>query len=373
MENSVIEFLRKRDYRLVRELGEGACGKTVLLHDDYIDEDYVCKKYSPYSEAERQELFAGFVREIKLLHRLYHPNVVRVFNYYLYPDQLTGYILMEFVDGTACDEYLTQAPEQVNEVFLQAVNGFGCLETNSILHRDVRPQNLMVTTDGQVKIIDLGFGKWAQKSKDFDKSIELNWWCEIPDEFASDVYDFRTEVYFVGKLFEKVIQEQNIEHFKYTGLLGRMCQRNPASRISSFVEIDKLIQTDRFSEIGFSDSERLAYRSFADSMVSHVTRIEQGARYVGDLDRIQAELDATYRRFMLEQTVPDAALVARCFIAGPYYLSRRGFPVWVVKAFVHLLKSTSPEKRRIIMANLHTRFDSVARYTEGPPDDDIPF
>src|SRR5437773_5451144 len=64
-ENEIVHFLRKRDYRLIRELGQGACGKTVLLHDDLIDEAFVCKKYVPYAESERQKLFESFVREIK--------------------------------------------------------------------------------------------------------------------------------------------------------------------------------------------------------------------------------------------------------------------------------------------------------------------
>src|SRR5476649_182510 len=57
-EDKIVQFLRKRDYVLVKELGQGACGKTVLLHDVQIDEHFVCKKYFPYSESHRQELFA---------------------------------------------------------------------------------------------------------------------------------------------------------------------------------------------------------------------------------------------------------------------------------------------------------------------------
>lgn len=51
---------------MVRELGQGACGKTVFLYDDQIDEHFVCKKYLPYSEGQRQELFAGFTREVTI-------------------------------------------------------------------------------------------------------------------------------------------------------------------------------------------------------------------------------------------------------------------------------------------------------------------
>jgi serine/threonine-protein kinase len=77
----IVRFLRNRDYKLIKELGQGACGKTVLLVDDQIDQYFVCKKYSPYEESEREILFKNFVREIKLLHLLQHDNLVRVFNY----------------------------------------------------------------------------------------------------------------------------------------------------------------------------------------------------------------------------------------------------------------------------------------------------
>src|SRR5688572_16688466 len=132
-EGQVVPFLRKRDYKLVRELGQGACGRTVLLHDDQIDEYFVCKKYAPGFESAKMDLYANFVREIKLLHKIHHANVVRVFNYYLYPDQRSGYILMEFVDGSDIDEYLKRHPENLNEIFLQAINGFAYLESTGIL------------------------------------------------------------------------------------------------------------------------------------------------------------------------------------------------------------------------------------------------
>src|SRR4051794_873103 len=106
MQEKLIQFVRQRDYALVKELGEGACGKTVLLRDDILNEHFVCKKYSPFSEDHRQELFANFIREIKLLHQLHHQNVVRIFNYYLYPELLSGYIVMEYVKGSDLEEYL---------------------------------------------------------------------------------------------------------------------------------------------------------------------------------------------------------------------------------------------------------------------------
>src|SRR5262245_8607098 len=79
-----VTFLRRRDYKYIRELGRGACGITILLHDEIIDEMFVCKKYSPFYEEDRKDLFSSFLSEIKLLHLVSHPNIVRVFNYYIY-------------------------------------------------------------------------------------------------------------------------------------------------------------------------------------------------------------------------------------------------------------------------------------------------
>jgi serine/threonine-protein kinase len=373
-ENEVIQFLRKRDYKLIKELGQGACGMTVLLHDGLIDEHFVCKKYVPYSEAERQRLFNSFVREIKLLHKTYHQNVVRVFNYYLYPEQFTGFILMEFVDGQEVDDHLAGSPEQTNEVFLQAVAGFAYLERTGILHRDIRPGNLMVREDGILKIIDFGFGKEIQDSEDFEKSISLNWWCQPPNEFQDSRYDFGTEVYFVGKLFEGIIQTNQISHFKYGDTLRRMCNMNPQYRLRSFADVEKEVGNQQFLEIDFTDAELEAYRTFADSLCRHITKIDNGAKYADDMARIVTQLNELYRAFMLERWVPDASVVIQCFVFGTYYYRKEQLAVADVRNFLHLIKSATEEKSRIVLANLHTKLDAIPRYSkEAEEADDVPF
>ncbi len=129
-----------------RNLGKGHAARRFLQHfyDDQIDQHFVCKKYVPFSETHRKELFASFVQEVKLLHRVHHRNVVRVFNHYLYPDALAGFILMEYIDGTSIDSFIAASGEKVNDVFQQAISGFSYLEKTGILHRDIRPENLMV-------------------------------------------------------------------------------------------------------------------------------------------------------------------------------------------------------------------------------------
>lgn len=371
----IIEFIRKRDYKFVKELGQGACGKTVLLRDEDIDTLYVCKKYLPFSEAHRHELFAGFVREVKLLHELQHRNVVRIFNHYLFPEQCAGYILMEHVTGSNIDEYVAKFPERSSDAFLQAIAGFSYLEEMGILHRDIRPANLMVQENGVLKIIDLGFGKRVRVSKDFAKSISLNWAYAPPAEFADGRYDFRTEVYFVGKLFEDLIHGNALSQFKYPTILGAMCQRDAEQRISSFRDVEQRIGTDQFAEITFADWEQSAYRDFADAMSRHISKIDHGAKYIDDIGQVSRRLNNVYQKFMLEAEVPDCSTVIQCFITGEYYRKKKGMPVDCVKAFGQLLSTCGAEKGRIILANLHTRIDAILKYSKEAEfrAEDIPF
>jgi serine/threonine-protein kinase len=369
-----VQFTRHRDYKLVKELGRGACGKTVLLYDDAIDEYFVCKKYVPFSEGERQTLFASFVREIKLMHRVHHPNIVRLYSYFLYPDRLAGYILMEHVSGTNIEKFIGSNPEKANDVFVQAVSGFAYLQRCGILHRDIRPDNLLVDEIGRLKIIDLGFGKRIATSLDFEKSITLNWWCQTPADFDDGTYDFTTEVYFVGKLFEQLIKENNIASFQYKELLRKMCSHDRFGRISAFSIIQQQIRNKDFSLVQFSEGSKEAYREFADAMISQLSKIDSTAGYVDEVDVILRKLEDAYNGVMLEEWVPSSNLILSCFLTGTYYYRRNSnIGVSVVFNFLKLLKGAAPELRKIIIANLHNRLDAVPREAKPISDEDIPF
>ena len=208
---AILALMRQRDYVIKRQLGKGGCGRTLLLLDTSIGEELVCKEYAPANERRRQDLFDSFVREIKLMLRVNHENVVRIYHHYIYPDLLQGFILMEHVNGFVIDRYLESKPERINHVFVQAVAGFAHLQRVGILHRDIRIANLMVRHDDTVKIIDLGFGKQVRDSDDFDNSTKITRWCPDPYDFSSARYDFCTEVYFVGSLFRKLIFDLDIK------------------------------------------------------------------------------------------------------------------------------------------------------------------
>jgi len=376
MKENIIKFIKSKDFVLLEELGRGACGKTVKLFDDVINETFVCKKYEPFYEEHKEILFDNFIQEIKLLYLLNHKNVVRIFNYYIYPKKQTGYILMEYIEGNDIESYLIDNPQNINNIFNQCVSGFLHLEKCKILHRDIRPLNILVSNDNELKIIDFGFGKKASSNSDFDKSISLNWWCEPPIDFKNKQYDFNTEVYFVGKLFEKIIKDRDISTFKYSALLSKMCDPDPITRIPSFSDVSNALSENRFLEIEFNYFEQKTYREFSTSLTSAISKIEIDCKYYEDSELIQQKLDDCYRKTMLEELVPSNPIITKCFLNGSFYFTKKiFFPVSEIKAFIELIRSCSQDKKNIIFENLFLKLDSIERYSESPVefDDDIPF
>jgi len=369
MSENVIEFLRKKDYKLIRHIGRGGTGLTVLLKDDLIDKEFVCKKYLPIQGIEPKEYYNNFLSEIKILHEISHQNIVRVYNYYLYPEKYTGYILMEYIEGENISDYINKNPETINNIFEQTISGFKYLEENNILHRDIRDSNILVTKEGIVKIIDFGFGKKIIFPTDTDKSISLNWWCDIPDEFSEKKYDKQTELYFVGKLFEYLLQQNQIETFSYYSELKSMIESNPQNRIKSFSSLqNSLSQNNKLLDI-FYESEINVYRYFADSVTRMISKIEEKSTYT-NTDMVLQKLEDVYRKNMLEEEIQNTKAIIRSFLNGKYYYNpNTTIDVKVLRDFINLLKSCSIEKTKIIMMNIQNRLDGIKRYAE----EDIPF
>lgn len=373
MKNKVIEFLRKKDYKIVHELEQGGTGRTVLLKDEIIDELFVCKKYSPFNEADKSVYFKNFVSEIKIMHLLYHRNLVRIFNYHLYPDKGTGYILMEYVQGANIEEFLTANPDKINSIFSQVIEGFSYLQRNNILHRDIRPMNILVSNDEVVKIIDFGFGKKIEFDDSFDKSISLNWLYTVPDEFNSKTYDFKTEVYFVGKLFESIIVHNKIDGFSYNDILRSMI-RNYDERAESFFDLSRSI-TERstlFNE--FDEYERDIYQQFAGALMRIFASMDGTQTYISKIPEIVTGLDNLYQSQMLEYNIQNIGELCRIFVKGGYhYWTQEEVSLDVVKDFTNWFRGLHATKQKIVLTHIWKRLDTVKRTPRDTSNDDLPF
>src|SRR3954466_9368691 len=154
-------------YRLERRLGAGGMSTVELAFDTRL-ERYVAVKLLAEHLAQDSNFVARFRREALSAARLVHPNVVQVFDFGLDDETGRQYIVMEHVDGQSCAEILRDeghlGVEPAVDVLTQACRGLDYAHRNGVVHRDVKPGNLLRSNDGVVKLADFGIAKAAEQS-----------------------------------------------------------------------------------------------------------------------------------------------------------------------------------------------------------------
>lgn len=162
----LIVFDSKKNFKYIKSLGAGGTGDTHLFLDETTGIQFAIKKYAPKDFRYVDEYYSRFVDEIIILFNITHPNIVRIYNYYLYPELKTGYLQMEYVDGVTIDRFEPlDGGKSWDDIFSEIVSAFEYLEKHHILHRDIRPANILVDNNENVKIIDFGFGKQLHDSE----------------------------------------------------------------------------------------------------------------------------------------------------------------------------------------------------------------
>jgi serine/threonine protein kinase len=154
-------------YRLERRLGVGGMATVQLAFDTRL-ERYVAVKLLAEHLAEDSSFVSRFRREALSAARLVHPNIVQVFDFGSDHLSTRNFIVMEYVDGQSCAEILRDrgplGPRDAVDILAQACRGLDYAHRNGVVHRDVKPGNLLRNTDGVVKLADFGIAKAAEQS-----------------------------------------------------------------------------------------------------------------------------------------------------------------------------------------------------------------
>ena len=145
-------------YIILDRIGSGSMGRVYKAHHQMMDRVVALKIIAP-EIASNERVVARFQREMKLVGRLDHPNVVRAFD----ADQINKilYIVMEYVSGRSLGERLKKGPIPAAEMIdyaAQVALGLAHAHEQGIVHRDIKPSNILITDDRKIKVLDLGLG-----------------------------------------------------------------------------------------------------------------------------------------------------------------------------------------------------------------------
>ncbi|MCX6605233.1 MAG: protein kinase [Acidobacteria bacterium] len=147
---------RLGNYEIVRVLGRGGMGEVYLARDERLDREIALKFVMPEKAAD-PDTRKRFLREARLASRLLHPSAAVIYEVGEWQDQL--FLAMEFVPGETLSKRLKSGPFPVAEVLpiaRQLAAVLAAAHSQGIVHRDVKPGNIILTDTGQVKLLDFG-------------------------------------------------------------------------------------------------------------------------------------------------------------------------------------------------------------------------
>ena len=156
---------RVGDYEVIAVLGAGGMGCVYKVRNVISDRVEAMKVLLPNLEGD-PELADRFMREIKVQASLDHPNIAALHTALRIDNQLL--MLMEYVEGTTIETLLQSGPlplEQAVDYIAQVLSALSYAHARGVVHRDLKPPNMMVTPGGAVKLMDFGIAKMTADQK----------------------------------------------------------------------------------------------------------------------------------------------------------------------------------------------------------------
>ena len=153
-------------YRIVQPLGNGGMAEVYLAHDGILDRDVALKVMSGRYAGD-EEFVERFKREAQSAAALSHPNIVSIFDRGAAEDG-TYYIAMEYLPGGTLKDRITKRgaipPRTAAAVTLQIAGALCAAHERGVIHRDIKPHNILITESGDVKVTDFGIARAASSS-----------------------------------------------------------------------------------------------------------------------------------------------------------------------------------------------------------------
>jgi serine/threonine protein kinase len=222
------------DYEVLSILGLGGMGKVYKVRNVISDRMEAMKVLLPDLNSH-QSLADRFLREIRLLASLNHPNIAALRTALTYENQLV--MIMEFVEGETLANRIARAPISTAEAVNyseQILSALSYAHKHNIIHRDIKPANMMLTPQGVVKLMDFGIARSGTDGSLTSTGTTLGSLNYMPPEqVRGDAADARSDLYSFGiSLYELLTGKLPFQGDSQYSLMTAQLNQQPASPIS---------------------------------------------------------------------------------------------------------------------------------------------
>ena len=194
-------------YQIIKTLGEGGMANVYLAHDTILDRN-VAVKVLRGDLANDEKFVRRFQREALSASSLSHPNIVEMYD--VGEDDGQYYIVMEYVDGKTLKQILKQRGKlsitEVVDIMLQLTDGMAHAHDAYIIHRDIKPQNIMILSNGMIKITDFGVATAMNSTQLTQTNSVMGTVHYLPPEQAQGKGStIRSDIYSMGIMMYELL------------------------------------------------------------------------------------------------------------------------------------------------------------------------
>lgn len=188
------------DFVIKATFGSGGMATIYLADQISLQREVALKVLHPEHAADNEQV-QGFMREARSVAQLNHPGIVQI--YYVGEEEGYYFFAMESVMGASVKEILQQDEKPALEWSLDVARKIAlslnhAWKNGNLVHRDIKPDNIIIRRDGRVKLADLGLAKPAESLREFGDEVEGTPQYISPEGILGDPMDFRSDIYSLG-------------------------------------------------------------------------------------------------------------------------------------------------------------------------------
>ena len=191
----------------IRELiGIGGMANVYRCYDT-IDDREVAIKILKDEFLNNEEFIRRFKNESKAIAVLSHPNIVKVYDVSF--GDMIQYIVMEYIDGITLKEYINQQQiltwKETVHLVTQILKALSHAHSKGVVHRDIKPQNMMLLSDGTIKVTDFGIARFSNSTRTMTEQAIGSVHYIAPEQAKGDITDGKTDIYSIGIMMYEML------------------------------------------------------------------------------------------------------------------------------------------------------------------------
>lgn len=236
--NSVEQFV------ILQPLGSGGMGRVFLAYDTQLHRHVALKILSENLQSHDESWQIRLLQEARTMAKVNHAHVVPIHSVGQMDDGI--FIAMAHVEGGTLKDWLCTSPRpnQVIELLLPIADALAAAHREGVVHRDVKPQNILVSEDGQAFLTDFGIAATLSNSEDESPiAVEGTQGYMAPEQAAGEVPDIRSDIYSYCLTFRKALGGKGSGALQK--VLSKGCAARPEDRYSSMEEVGRELRKVR--------------------------------------------------------------------------------------------------------------------------------